>query len=194
MTSMQRDTRTAILDAAQELIQTHGANGMSYQSISRVVKIRKASIHYHFPSKDKLIEEVIRRYSGEFLGLVDGILVSSDSAPGKLRRYIGLFETTLRSGAGRRVCLCGMLGAELASLGNPAVLLLRRFYRGNAKRLARILEDGRKTRTLSFDGDPETMGELIFSFLEGAMPVARADGGVKGFGRLTGQLLRNLGV
>lgn len=191
---MRGDTRTAILDAAQELIQTHGANGMSYQSISRLVKIRKASIHYHFPSKDRLIEEVIRRYSKEFLALVDGILGSADSAPAKLRRYIGLFETTLRSGAGRKVCLCGMLGAELASLGNPAVSLLRRFYRDNAKRLARILEDGRKTRTLQFEGDPEAMGELIFSFLEGAMPVARADGGVKGFSRLTGQLLRNLGV
>ncbi len=191
---MAIDTRVAILDAAQELIQIHGANGMSYQSISRLVKIRKASIHYHFPSKDKLIEAVIRRYSITFLSLVDAILASADSAAVKLRKYVGLFETTLRDGAGRRVCLCGMLGAELASLGSPAVTQLRRFYRENAERLARILQEGRKTGTLHFEGDAETMGRLIFSSLEGAMPIARADGGVKQFRRLTDQLLRTVGA
>ncbi|WP_257998927.1 TetR/AcrR family transcriptional regulator [Fischerella thermalis] len=45
------DTRTQILDTAQDLIQRVGVNAMSYQDISEAVGIRKASIHYHFPSK-----------------------------------------------------------------------------------------------------------------------------------------------
>lgn len=45
------DTKTQILDVAQDLIQRLGVNGMSYQDISEVVGIRKASIHTHFPKK-----------------------------------------------------------------------------------------------------------------------------------------------
>ena len=68
----QPDTKTAILDAAQDLIQRVGANAMSYQHISEAVGIRKASIHHHFPSKETLLEELIGRYSRQFLGLVVG--------------------------------------------------------------------------------------------------------------------------
>jgi hypothetical protein len=47
----EKDTRTAIMDAAQDLIQRMGANAMSYQHISDAVGIRKASIHYHFAAE-----------------------------------------------------------------------------------------------------------------------------------------------
>ncbi len=192
--AMGTDTKTAILDAAQALLQTRGANGISYQHISDSVKIRKASIHYHFPTKHKLIEAVLRRYCVNFLGLVDAIIASDDPAPVKLRKYIGLFDRTLRNGAGQKVCLCGMLGAEFASLRSPTVTLLQRFYRENALRLEKIFEEGRKRGMLRFDGEAKTMGMLVFSLLEGAMLLARADGGVRRFRRLTGQLLRLIGA
>jgi TetR/AcrR family transcriptional regulator, transcriptional repressor for nem operon len=41
----ETDTRTLILDAAQDLIQRLGANAVSYQHLSEAVGIRKASIH-----------------------------------------------------------------------------------------------------------------------------------------------------
>ena len=57
------DTKTAILDAAQELIQRRGVNAMSYQHISEAIGIRKASIHHHFPTKDALLDALIQRYT-----------------------------------------------------------------------------------------------------------------------------------
>jgi TetR/AcrR family transcriptional repressor of nem operon len=188
------DTKTAILDAAQELIQTRGANGISYQHISEMVRIRKASIHYHFPTKDKLIEAVLRRYRLQFLGVVDAIGASVFPAPAKLRRYTDLFEMTLREGRGLKVCLCGMLGAELATLGRPAVAQVQRFYQDNAERLARILRQGRAAGTLRFVGDPKTAGMVVFSVLEGAMLVSRAHGGIREFRRLRDQVLKLFGA
>ena len=186
---MKPDTRTAILDAAEELIQARGRNGISYQTISDIVGIRKASIHHHFSSKERLVEEVIRRYSARFLAQVDAIVESPARPAAKLRHYSGLFETTLRRSGGR-VCLCGMLGAELASLGSPAVSLLRDFYRQNAKRLGTILAQGRKDGTFRFRGGVSSLGMLVFSSLEGAMLVCRADGGAKQFEGLRQQLAR----
>jgi TetR/AcrR family transcriptional repressor of nem operon len=187
-----KDTKTAILDAAQSIIQTCGANGISYQHISDIVNIRKASIHYHFPTKDKLIEELVRRYSLNFLTLVDKFMDSPIPAATKLRKYVELFEKTLQDAPGMKVCLCGMLGAELVSLGSPTVLLLRDFYRENVNRLERILEEGRTTGSLSFSGDGKSLGVLVFSLLEGAMVIARTDGGVGQFRSVKNQLLRLL--
>jgi TetR/AcrR family transcriptional regulator, transcriptional repressor for nem operon len=122
------DTKTRILDAAQDLIQRYGANGMSYQHISEAVEIRKPSIYYYFPAKEDLLVALIERYNVHFLGLVDRIVESEASAKEKLLQYVGLFESILRAGSKDKACLCGMLGAELASLGDGSVEKVREFY------------------------------------------------------------------
>jgi len=171
------DTKTAIMDAAQDLIQRGGANAMSYKHISDAIGIRKASIHHHFPTKDDLIEAVIQRYAAYFLGLVDGIVESKFDPTEKLRRYAGLFEATLREGKQDKACLCGMLGAELSTLGSPAAAGIRRFYRDNESRLARILEDGQKKGQFHFSGEARLVATLLFALLEGGALVARVEGG-----------------
>lgn len=192
-TTTTRDTKTAILDAAQELIQRLGANGMSYQHVSEAVGIRKASIHHHFPTKDRLIEELVGRYSRYFLGLVDEILTSDATPSAKLRRYAELFHATLCQGRQDKACLCGMLGAELTTLGSSAAEAVRRFYHDNETRLARMLEEGRRTGDFTFPGEVKTMAVLIFSLLEGGALIVRADGGPRRFRAITEQLMKLLG-
>lgn len=173
------DTKTSIMDAAQELIQRGGANAMSYQHISDAIGIRKASIHHHFPTKGQLIEAVIQRYAAYFLRIVDGIVESKLDPAAKLRKYAGLFEATLCEGQQDKACLCGMLGAELSTLGNPAATGVRRFYRDNEARLAKILEEGLKNGAFRFKGDTKLVAAMIFSLLEGGALVVRAEGGHK---------------
>ncbi len=184
------DTQTAILDTAQELIQKAGVNAMSYADISAVVGIRKASIHYHFPTKDDLIAALLDRYNPSFLKLVDLIVASPESAEIKLRRYCGLFEATLSSGQQDKACLCGMLGAELATLKNPLVTRVTQFYQDNEMRLAQILTEGRESGVFKFPGDINAMAKLIFSLLEGGILIVRADGSVDQFRAIVEQLLK----
>jgi TetR/AcrR family transcriptional repressor of nem operon len=184
------DTRTLILDAAQDLVQRLGANAISYQHLSEAVGIRKASIHYHFPAKQDLLAALVERYHGYFLGLVDRIIAEEPDPARMLDRYVGLFEATLREGKHDKACLCGMLGAELASLGDEAVKGVRRFYKDNQERLASILTRGRAAGAFRFSGDPADLAGLIFAALEGAVLVVRADGGLKRFRALADQLRR----
>ena len=175
------DTKTAILDAAQELIQTRGMNAMSYRDIAGIINIRTASIHYYFPAKEDMVEALIERYHTNFIALVDNILQSNVSATKKLNRFGSLFMETLESGSNGKVCLCGMLGAELATLRSPMVKKLRVFYRENAKRLARIIEEGRANKEFNSRGDSLVLADVMFSLLEGAMLVVRAGDGVSQF-------------
>jgi TetR/AcrR family transcriptional repressor of nem operon len=188
------DTRTLILDAAQDLIQRLGANAMSYQHLSEAVNIRKASIHYHFPTKQDLLAALIERYHAYFLGLVDRIVAEESDPARMLDRYMGLFEATLREGKHDKACLCGMLGAELASLGDEAARGIRNFYQANQARLASIVTQGRDAGVFRFSGDAAALALLIFAALEGAALVVRAEGGVKRFRALAGELRRLVGA
>ena len=184
------DTRTQILDVAQDLIQRVGVNAMSYQDISKAVGIRKASIHYHFPTKDDLVATLLDRYNDYFLRLVDGIIAQPDAAEIKLRRYCGLFEATLSSGNGDKACLCGMVGAELATLKHPLVERVTTFYRNNEARLVQMLKQGKDAGEFGFSGDIEAMATLIFSLLEGGFLVARAHGGATQYRAIVEQLMQ----
>lgn len=188
----QTETKTKILDVAQELIQRVGVNGMSYQDISERVGIRKASVHTHFPKKDDLLEALLDRYNDRFLRIVDGILAAGDSPEEKLRRYCGLFTATLGSGDGDKACLCAMLGAELATLNPDSIERVRRFYGDNEERLTRLLEAGRQDGSFRFPGETRAMAALIFSALEGGMLVARARGGAPRLQESIEQLIRSV--
>ncbi|MBV8574602.1 MAG: helix-turn-helix transcriptional regulator, partial [Acetobacteraceae bacterium] len=56
------DTATRILDVAERLVQTRGFNAFSYADIAQALRVTKASLHYHFPTKGKLGERLIERY------------------------------------------------------------------------------------------------------------------------------------
>ena len=186
------DTKTAIMDAAQALIQRGGANAMSYQDVSDAIGIRKASIHHHFPTKDSLIGAIIQRYAVYFLGLVDDIVESKLDPAAKLRKYIGLFEATLSDGKQDKACLCGMLGAELSTLGSPSAAGVRRFYRDNEARLIRVLEEGREKGQFHFKGEAKLVAAMIFALLEGGVLIARAEGGHKRLRAMAEQALKLL--
>src|SRR5260221_7712992 len=55
------ETRTRILDAAEELFMQHGFEGTSMRLLTAKAEANLAAVNYHFGSKDALIEAVFRR-------------------------------------------------------------------------------------------------------------------------------------
>ncbi|MBW4519101.1 MAG: TetR/AcrR family transcriptional regulator [Scytolyngbya sp. HA4215-MV1] len=186
------DTRTKILDVAQDLIQRVGVNAMSYRDISEAIGIRNAGVHYHFPTKDGLITALLERYSDDVLSLLDQIIASPESAETKLRRYFALFETTLLSGNQDKACLGGMLGAENESLDAALTEKVANFYRANERRLAVILVEGQQSGAFKFAGDAETMAVLVFSTLQGGMLLSRVKGDGTEYRAILERLVRML--
>ncbi len=184
------DTKLKILDTAQELIQKLGVNAMSYADISTAVGIRKASIHYYFPSKEDLLVSLLERYTPSFFRLVDSILESSESAETKLRRYCGLFEATLSCGEQDKICLCGMIGAEVKTLSPSLTEQIAHFFQGNEIRLTKLLTQGKDEGAFGFSGDTEAMAKLIISLLEGELLIARVHGNVTHFRLVVEQLFQ----
>jgi AcrR family transcriptional regulator len=55
------ETRTRILDAAEELFMQHGFEASSMRLLTSRAGVNLAAVNYHFGSKDALIEAVFRR-------------------------------------------------------------------------------------------------------------------------------------
>lgn len=55
--------RDRIKDAAVDLITRRGYHAVTFREIAEAVSTTRANMHYHFGSKDKLIEEVLADYA-----------------------------------------------------------------------------------------------------------------------------------
>lgn len=55
------ERRQAILDVAEGLFAEHGIAATSVRSILATAGVNVAAVHYHFGSKERLVEEVFRR-------------------------------------------------------------------------------------------------------------------------------------
>ena len=172
MASTDRDPDTAsrILDVAERLVQTRGFNAFSYADVASELNVTKAALHYHFASKAELGEALIDRYGTRFAEALAAVDTQIAEPGRKLGAYADLYLEVLR---GHRMCLCGMLAAEHETL--PAAMRARviRFLDDNEAWVARVLKQGRKDGTLSFNGAPNDVARMIVSGLEGAMLMAR---------------------
>jgi TetR/AcrR family transcriptional repressor of nem operon len=181
---------TAILDVSEQLAQTRGYNGFSYADVAAQLGVTKASLHYHFPSKADLGAALIERYQHTFGAALDAIDVETGDPADKLRRYVDLYDSVLRSD---RMCLCGMLAAEYATLPAPMQERLTTFFDANERWLTAVLQSGVQGNTFAFTEPPNARARVLLGALEGAMLVARSYGDPHRFRAAAASLLADLG-
>lgn len=56
-----KDTKSGILDAAEELFANRGPNATSLRQVISKAKVNLAAVHYHFGSKESLLHAVMAR-------------------------------------------------------------------------------------------------------------------------------------
>ena len=167
-----------ILDAAEAFVQARGYNGFSFRDVATAVGVKSSSVHYHFPTKADLGATLARRYRERFLEkLGDGAAADPDDKAA-IRRYVGVFRNALIHDG--RMCLCGMLGAEIQSLPPTVATEVKRMFEESVDWLADSLgrpADEARTRALR-----------ITATVEGAMILSRTFGDPGMFDRIMDDL------
>jgi TetR/AcrR family transcriptional regulator, transcriptional repressor for nem operon len=190
--SMPRTTAaTAILDVAERLAQSQGYNGFSYADIAAELQVTKASLHYHFASKALLGRALIERYDALFQAALAAIDDEAEGPQRKLERYAALYHSVLSN---QRMCLCGMLAAEYATLPAPMQQGLTQFFDANERWLTKVLKDGLRSAAFTFREPANQRARLLLGALEGAMLVARSYGDARRFELAASCLLADLRV
>lgn len=185
----QAPTATRILDIAEGLAQTRGFNGFSYADIAAEIGITKASLHYHFPSKAELGRALVSRYTDRFMSALEMIEASDLPVREKLQRYVDLYESVL---VRNRMCLCGMLAAEYATLPEQVQREIHSFFDRNEAWLTRVVELGAREGLVEFRGTPGEFARLLTGALEGSMLLAYSYGDTSRFVESAERLLAQL--
>lgn len=168
-------TADEIIDVAEVLIETRGFSAFSYRDIAEALGIRKASIHYHFPSKTDLGIATIERYRSRFDDVLQSLARDPDKSAMELFEcYTGPYRAF--ADTSDRVCLCGALAGELPALPPEMQKCVQRFFNEHQGWLARILRRGRNSGEFTFQTPAAKMARAVFSALQGALLVKRTTG------------------
>ncbi len=168
---MTSDTRALLLQTAERLIRTRGYSAFSFADLATAAGITKASVHYHFPTKEELIAELYEGYMPRFVGALEAIRTGHTAVADRLNAYAGLFLDGFEKGM---LPICGALSAERAALPPSMLPKVEAFFHVHIEWLNGILDDGIKAGDLRSGLDVDKTSMLLLSTLEGGSFVAWA--------------------
>ncbi|MEO1095157.1 MAG: TetR/AcrR family transcriptional regulator [Cyanobacteria bacterium J06638_28] len=168
---MEKNTAQHILDVAQDMVRNRGYSAFSYADIAKQVGIRKASIHYHFPSKDELVRELVKQYR-EGMARACQLITRSDIP---LDQQLVQFANLYRSGLERdQICLCAMLAADFAVLPQSIQDEIQAFFRETEAWLANLLTQGCDAQLWHCQPSVVQEAKGLIAMLQGAQLLARS--------------------
>lgn len=167
---MENTTAKHILDVAQDMVRNRGYSAFSYADISERVGIRKASIHYHFPSKEELVRELVKRYREGMMKACDRITHSPLNPYQQIVQFAHLYRNGLEDG---QICLCAMLAADFAVLPQTIHDEIQAFFSDTEVWLIALLQQGYEQGLWSCRPSVEQEAKGLIAMLQGAQLLAR---------------------
>lgn len=166
---MEPKTAQRILDIAQDIVRNRGYSAFSYADISKQVGIRKASIHYHFPSKDELVKQLVTQYRQRMMKACDRI------AQSPLDQQIIQFANLYRDGLeAHQICLCAMLAADFAVLPQSIQDEIQVFFSEIEAWLVNLLQQGQASGLWDCQPSAKPEAKGLIAMLQGAQLMARS--------------------
>ncbi|MCG9875713.1 MAG: TetR/AcrR family transcriptional regulator [Leptospiraceae bacterium] len=166
------DLKSNLKEIASKRIRQAGYNAFSFRDLANEIGIKSSSVHYYFPTKAALVEELANDYKDNFfkrLELETAKLVSPSS---KILVLIKLYEESLSKNLN---CLCGMLASEIDLLSDKEKKAIKSFYNELEIKLNSILS----TTPLKIDKEVNEIVYLIMSSLNGSVVLDRVYEGKK---------------
>ncbi|MGV0680615.1 MULTISPECIES: TetR/AcrR family transcriptional regulator [Mycobacteriaceae] len=188
---MPVDTRTSLIESAEHLIRARGYSAFSYADLEKRIGIRKASIHYHFPTKEDLGVSVVETYIAELAAQLEAI---EADWPGALARLAAFAEMFKESRSAETLPLCGALAAEMTILPDSMQALTAKYFETHLQWIEKTIAGGVANGEIPATRDARQKALEILSLLEGASLVSwglmrQADIESAAIGRILGKEL-----
>jgi TetR/AcrR family transcriptional repressor of nem operon len=180
-----------ILVCARKLIVAGGYHGFSYADIAKVIGIRNASIHYHFPSKAELVRTLVARYRDEAEAGLAALERDIPDSAAQLRAYAGFWESCIADSTAP-FCICALLASQIPVLPEEVVTEVRAHFRMLSGWLCRAMTRGAEEGSLRLAATADAEAEMFMAAIHGAMLSARAHGDAEVFGTVIHPLLHRL--
>lgn len=175
------NTSEKLLDAAEYRMRRGGYNSVSYRDLANDLDIKSSSVHYHFPQKEKLAVALIERYSTRMFEQLQKKAAKAKNPTEKLKAFGATYESALKKDGA--VCLCGLLGSEMAGLPETVQDAVQVFFNANIDWVEQVLPD-----SISKTERRKKAGSLVAAH-QGAMMLAVGLKDFKIFGGISENLI-----
>jgi AcrR family transcriptional regulator len=165
-------TREGILEAAARIFSEKGYHATSMQDIAKAVNLQKASLYYHFSSKQEILAEILDHALDLINNRLELVLSQSLSPDEKLRQAMVSYFQTIAENKN----LSAVLLLELKSL-DPELKTDQASRRRKFERLWKDLIVEGKQQGVFGDVDPSLTGRAILGVMNWAITWYRSDGG-----------------
>lgn len=121
--------RTRVLDAALDLIATHGVSGTSLQMIADAVGITKAAVYHQFRTKEQIVIAVTERELGRLAPALEAAEAYDDGPQARDALLVGVIEMAVRDRRLVRTLQFDPVVVRLLAEHKPFQLFMDRLYR-----------------------------------------------------------------
>jgi TetR/AcrR family transcriptional regulator len=146
------DTRTVILDAAEELFASRGYSATTVKQIGKVAGVNSALLYYYFADKDTLYREVLGRLMTGLMTEGGKALDSATAPEDAIRALLHAQGKALSS----RPTFARLIARELVDHeGSHATQLIAQLAAGVFTRLCDMIREGQRTGIFRAELDPK---------------------------------------
>ena len=175
------DTRTRIMDIAQDAVLAKGFEATSIEEIVAAAEITKGGFFYHFPDKNALALALIERHIVVEDVLFDDILgraasLSDDPLHGALIGLKLLAEILDDMEGGHPGCLVATAAYQSRLFNKEVHAANRRAVLGWRKRFRAVFDDIIKVYPLNDDVDLDDLADFVSTVVEGGITMAKSLG------------------
>jgi TetR/AcrR family transcriptional repressor of nem operon len=169
------ETKRALLDAALKLMLAQGFTATSVDEISAAAQVTKGSFFHYFESKEDLAKAVLEYFFQHQCQMFAQAPFRQKTDP--LEKVFGrmdLLAQLARSPQGPCSCLIGNFAQELAPTHPEMRDLCATYFERGAADFARDLAEAKKAYPPAVKFDPESVGRLYLTIIQGSMILGKA--------------------
>lgn len=161
-------TRLEIISIGDTLLREKGYNAFSFSDISARLKIKNASIHYHFPTKTALGLAIIAEHRKQFETLTEK---NSNKSPlQKLEAFLSIYDVAKSQ---KKICLVGSLATDLYTVQEEIQQHMKKLVNDILSWVMLILEEGKQKKVFHFTSDTRTKALMIITNMLAALQLTR---------------------
>jgi TetR/AcrR family transcriptional regulator, transcriptional repressor for nem operon len=180
MTRNAEQTRTGILDAAEQLILEHGFAGTSVDTILTRTGLTKGAFFHHFPSKAALAQALVERYAAADAAHLEASMTRAERLTKdplqQVLVFVGLYEEMADTLTSQPGCLFASYVYEAQLLTDETREVMREIVHLWRERLGGKLREVAERYPPRIEVDLDSVADGMTVALEGAFIVARMMG------------------
>lgn len=160
--------REEIIKYADTLVREKGYNAFSFYDIAEKVKIKTASIHYHFPAKSDLGVAVIGLHIDNLNKIIENC--NEKTPDKKLDAFLDIYDNIKKE---NKICIVGSLASDFNTLDDKVQQKLKEFADVMLDWVSHFLEEGRNSNVFHFEGEARTKALMVISNMLAMVQLSR---------------------